>query len=85
MKTHTWSLQDAKNKFSEVIKAANNGRPQIVTRRGIPSAVVLSIEEFDHYKKLSELSLPSFTDHLLNMPTDGSEFERLDVTPRDFL
>lgn len=82
-----WSLQDAKNKFSEVVNAADAGEPQIVTKRGVPTAVVLSIKEFSEYKKLLALKLPTFTDHLLNMPIDesGTEFERLHVEPRDFL
>jgi antitoxin Phd len=30
----TWSLQDAKNRFSAVVDAAARGEPQMVTRRG---------------------------------------------------
>ncbi len=84
-----WSLQDAKNKFSEVVNAADAGEPQIVTKRGIPTAVVLSVKEFNKYKKMLALKLPTFTDHLLNIPVDDSDsilddvFERLDVKPRD--
>lgn len=87
MHTIEWSLQDAKNKFSEVVNAADAGEPQIVTKRGVPTAVVLSIKEFDKYKKILALKLPTFADHLLSMPDSGSslddEFERLDVKPRD--
>ena len=84
MKTREWSLQDAKNKFSAVVNAANQGIPQVVTRRGVPAAVVLSMDEFSHYEALSALSLPSFTEHLLGLPQDDGEFERLDVQSRDF-
>ncbi len=80
-----WSLQDAKNKFSEVVNAADAGEPQIVTKRGVPTAVVLSIKEFSEYQKIMAAKRPSLTDHLLNMPVDDGEFERLDVEPRDFL
>ena len=38
----TWSVQDAKNHFSEVIDAARNGGPQTVTRHGKPAVVVVS-------------------------------------------
>lgn len=41
-----WALQDAKNRFSEVVDRAQKGGPQIITRRGKETAVVLSIEEF---------------------------------------
>jgi len=85
MQDKQWSLQDAKNKFSEVVNAAGAGCPQIVTRRGIPAAVVLSMEEFSKYKKQSKMLLPSFTEHLLNMPVDDVEVERLNIAPRDFL
>ncbi len=82
-----WSLQDAKNKFSEVVNAADAGEPQIVTKRGVPTAVVLSVKEFAKYKKLLALKLPTFADHLLDIPVDSSnpndDFERLNVEPRD--
>ena len=83
-----WSLQDAKNKFSEVVNAADAGVPQIVTKRGVPTAVVLSIKEFSVYQKIIALNRPSFIDHLLAIPAenddDNIDFERLDVKPRDF-
>lgn len=82
-----WSLQDAKNKFSEVVNAADAGEPQIVTKRGVPTAVVLSVKEFAKYKKMLALKLPTFADHLLDIPADDSnfvdDFKRLDVKPRD--
>ena len=42
----TWQLQEAKNKFSEVVEGAINEGPQIVTRRGVETAVVLSYVEY---------------------------------------
>jgi prevent-host-death family protein len=47
----TWQLQDAKNRFSEVVKKALAGGPQIVTKRGVEKVVILSIEE---YRKLKQ-------------------------------
>jgi prevent-host-death family protein len=38
----TWTLQDAKNRFSAVVDAAARGEPQMVTRRGKWVSVVLS-------------------------------------------
>ncbi len=46
----TWQLQDAKNKFSEVVEDALKGEPQIITRRGLETAVVLSYEDFKSMK-----------------------------------
>jgi prevent-host-death family protein len=41
-----WPLQDAKNRLSSLIKACLNHGPQIVTKRGKETAVLLSIEEY---------------------------------------
>ena len=46
-----WSLQDAKNKFSEVVKEAQKEGPQVVTKRGIEVIIILSMED---YKKLTK-------------------------------
>jgi len=84
MQTEQWSLQDAKNKFSSVVDAAQKGKAQVVTRRGVPTAVVLSIEEFEKFQRFDAAQTPSFIDHLLSMPTDDGEFERMNVQLRDF-
>jgi len=42
----TWKLQDAKNRFSEVVNEAARSGPQIVTRRGKETAVVMSVEDY---------------------------------------
>ena len=84
MQTEQWSLQDAKNKFSAVVDAAQKGRAQVVTRRGVPTAVVLSIEEFEKLQRFEAAQSPSFIDHLLSMPTDDGEFERMAFQLRDF-
>ncbi len=42
-----WSLQDAKNKFSEVVERAIHHGPQKVSRRNIPAVVVLSFHDYD--------------------------------------
>ena len=41
-----WQLQDAKNKFSEVVQKALENGPQIITRRGIKTAVVMSVKDY---------------------------------------
>ena len=43
---HTWALQDAKNRFSELVEQALHDGPQMVTRRGKETVVVLSVEAF---------------------------------------
>ena len=42
----TWKLQDAKNRFSEVVDHAVHEGPQTITRRGKQTAVILSIGAF---------------------------------------
>lgn len=86
MQTHTWSLQDAKNKFSAVVDAAQTGETQIVTRRGVPTVAVVSIEGLERLQK-GEASIPAnIVDHLLSSPRteqDSELFERADISLRD--
>jgi antitoxin Phd len=42
----TWQLQDAKNRFSEVVEEAIAQGPQVITKRGVEAAVVLSYAEY---------------------------------------
>ena len=39
--TRVWALQDAKNKFSELVETALRHGPQVVTRRGKETVVVV--------------------------------------------
>ena len=53
-----WQLQEAKNKFSEVVDEAIKHGPQIITKRGVETVVVLSYTEYRkamlNQKKLSD-------------------------------
>lgn len=62
-----WQLQEAKNKFSEVIKAALQHGPQVITRRGVNTAVLLS---YDDYRKL-RLSRSKLSDFFRRSPLVG--------------
>jgi antitoxin Phd len=42
----TWQLQDAKAKLSEVIETAQKHGPQIITRRGVETAVIVPIGQW---------------------------------------
>ncbi len=42
----TWQLQEAKNKLSRVIENAVNSGPQIITKRGVEVAIVMSYAEY---------------------------------------
>ncbi len=78
----SWSVQDAKNRFSEVIEAARR-QPQTVTKHGKPAVVVVAAEEYKRLQRLEALKAPSFADHLLAMPTDDGKFERLKGSLRE--
>ena len=41
-----WALQDAKNRFSEVVNHAIQDGPQVITRRGNETAVLLSMRDY---------------------------------------
>lgn len=55
-----WQVQEAKQRFSEVLRAAESA-PQTITRHGDAVAVVIDINE---YRRLTRPDI-SFVDHLL--------------------
>ena len=46
---HKWQLHEAKNKLSNLVEIAMNGKIQIITKRGKDAAIIIGIKE---YKKL---------------------------------
>jgi len=60
---HAWKLQDAKARFSEFLENALKKGPQVVTRRGVPTAVLLPIEE---WRRVQAASRPSLKTLLLS-------------------
>jgi len=65
----TWQVQQAKSRLSELIEDAKTKGPQIITKHGSETAVVLSIAE---YKALQEPQAvptkPGLAEFLLNSP-----------------
>jgi len=47
IKDRLWQLQEAKNRLSQVLDHAVHEGPQTITLRGKPTAVVISVEEFE--------------------------------------
>ncbi len=68
---HTWQLQEAKNRFSEVVDEALKEGPQVITRRGIETAVVLS---FTDYRKMV-LGQRSLSEFFRESPLAGAELD----------
>lgn len=46
-KSNTWKLQDAKARFSELVRKARGGEPQHVTVHGKDAVVVVDAERFE--------------------------------------
>ena len=82
MAQRNWSVQDAKNRFSEVVEAARR-TPQTVTKHGKPTVVVMDVMEYERLQRLERARAPSFADVLLTMPQDDGEFPRGKVKMRD--
>lgn len=69
--TKVWQLQEAKNKFSQVINEALDKGPQIVTRRGKEIVVILSKEDYGRLKK----SRSGVGEFFQNSPLVGVELD----------
>lgn len=61
---HTWQLQEAKSRFSEVVDLTLKEGPQLVTRRGEEAVVILAAND---YRRLSGQA-PQLMECLLNAP-----------------
>ena len=79
MENTVWQLQEAKNKFSEVVDRALTLGPQEITRHGKKTAVVLSMDDFNKMSGNKE----SLVDFFQNSPLCGLDFERQKDQPRD--
>lgn len=49
-RTSHWALQDAKARFSEVVRKAKNEGPQRITVHGREEVVVVSVDEYRRFK-----------------------------------
>lgn len=69
-----WKLEDAKARFSEVVRRAESEGPQMVTVRGREAAVVLSADDYARLHPPAEEQVPlvGFLQSL--------DFEGLDLT-----
>ena len=57
--SQTWQVQEAKARFSELVRDAAESGPQTITVRGRRAAVVLSADDYDRLKR-PELSTREF-------------------------
>ena len=68
-----WPMEDAESRFCELLNTALAEGPQIVTRRGVETAVLLSIEQ---WRQLKTMARPDLKELLL-----ASEARTEDLTP----
>lgn len=66
-----WQLQDAKNRFSEIVNKALRDGPQVVTRRGKKAVVIMSAEQ---YQRLVKPKL-NIVDFFQESPLRGEELD----------
>jgi prevent-host-death family protein len=71
MKTHTWSVAEAKAKLSQVIERAQSDGPQTITRSGRKAVVVVSADEWERKTKRRG----NLAEFLLASPLRGSGLE----------
>ncbi len=69
--TRVWQLQEAKNKLSEVVDEALSHGPQIITKRGVETAIVLSYAD---YRKLL-LNQQKLSDFFRESPLVGVDLD----------
>ena len=61
-----WQVQEAKQRFSELVQRALDDGPQLVTRHGRAAVVVLSADEYEPLS--NQRSRPDFKEFLLSGP-----------------
>lgn len=72
-----WQVQEAKQRFSELVRRALDEGPQVVSRRGEDVVVVLAKSEFDRLKT-TKLGFKQFL-------LEGPDLSVLDLTRSDEL
>ncbi len=78
----TWKLEDAKARFSEVVRLARDVGPQRVTVRGQPAVVIVGADEYDRLSpSAKKQSLVEFLSSLA--PLGDLDVERDRDTGRD--
>jgi prevent-host-death family protein len=66
-----WQLQDAKNRFSEIVNKALRDGPQVVTRRGKKTVVIMSVEQYQSLVRPKE----NIVDFFQESPLRGEDLD----------
>jgi prevent-host-death family protein len=76
--SETWQIQEAKNKLSEVIARALKQGPQLITKRGEKTVVIISYAEYENLRK----SRGKLSEFFQASPLAGIELRRDRSLPR---
>lgn len=71
MNQGVWQLQEAKNKFSEVVNEALLNGPQVITRHGVETVVVVAYSEF----RKAHLREQKLSEFFANSPLAGLDID----------
>ena len=77
-----WKLEDAKAKFSEVVRRAHSEGPQYVTVRGKPAVAIIDAAELERLLSESEPRMP-LVDFMESLFVEGLDLARDMDTGRD--
>ena len=80
MRTHTWTVAEAKAKFSELIDKAKREGPQKITKHGRTTAVIVAAEQWERKSE----RIGNLAEFLVASPLRGSglKLKRLPVRLR---
>jgi prevent-host-death family protein len=73
-----WAVQDAKARFSEILNIATERGPQIITRRGVETAVLCPIDEWKRIHRPTPVQSPKkvlTSEEFLQLLRSGPDFE----------
>ena len=84
-KRSTWAVQDAKARFSELLETCLREGPQVVTKRGAETAVLVPIEEWLRLKRaarptLKELLMADEPRATIPVPVRGRRRRRVRIS-----
>lgn len=68
---NSWSLQDAKAKFSEFVRLVKAKGPHIVTLRGKPEVVVMTVRDYEALQQQK----PSLVSLMRSSPLSGMDLD----------
>jgi len=78
-----WKLEDAKAKFSELVRRARGEGPQRVTYRGKDAVIVMSVETYEHLAQQAPPQEVGLVEFLQGLGLHELDLERSRDTGRD--